>query len=356
MQAEILGFVGFTQQEKDVLSPREAATITEYLRALLSGATSDITQLSTDLQAHLADYNDPHKVGQSASFLESVYTSLYGYYTEMTTTPMSYADFKKMAATPTWLDFVRRLISDYNLYTATKGVTGDVSLSVGLDAAQVDPSATAETTTASGLTSIDDFLTKKGGLTGWDTFSSGDNLGTNGNLLRPKVYVRRDMPPLVTGTDPFTDFQSVTDMEDVADALPLVIGLRLGVGKNPTDGMTDIVSVLVDDQTLTVSYDPITKMIEVKTTEASLTSTAPVSVPTGVAWVVVESNQITIYTQGAQEIASAVTALPTALTAVKSMSLLQPTTTRGDQVNIIALAVFTGISDTAALCSQTAYL
>ena len=356
MQAEILGFVGFTQQEKDVLSPREAATITEYLRALLSGATSDITQFSTDLQAHLADYNDPHKVGKSASFLESVYVALYGYYTEMTADPMTYVAFKDMATTPVWFDFVRRLIADYNLYSVTKGITGSVSLPVGLDAAQADPLSTSTSVTATGITSVDDFLTKKGGLTGWDTFSAGDGLGTNVNLLRPKFYVRRDIPLIVTGTDPFSDFQSVTNVSCNSDPLPVVIGLRLGVGKKPTDGMTDILSLLIDDQTITVSYDPVTQMLEVKTSEASLPNTTPVSVPTGIVWVEISSTQITVYTQTTQGVTSAVTALPVVLSSVKSLSVLQPTTIRGDQINIIALAVFTGISDTASLCSQTAYL
>ena len=357
MQAEILGFVGFTQQEKDVLSPREAATITEYLRALLEGASADLTLLTTSLNSHLSDYDDPHKVGQSKSFLESVYQFLYGYYKDITDAPMSYADFKQMATTPIWLDFVRRLITDHNLFVATKGITGDVTLPVGLDTASVDPLASASTATATGITSIDDFLSKRGGLTGWNTFASGNDLTLNSNFLRPRFYIRKELPLLLTSDAFLKDFLSVTDMDLSDDMLPIHVGLRLGAGKAPTAGMADILSFTIDAHTVTLSYDPVAKSLEVKTTLDGFATIGPVDVPTGIVWVGLTADAITITTQQTQSVTDLTTDITTVpLGTPKSMSILQPTATTGNEVNILAMAVFTGVLDADAIQRQTAYL
>ena len=357
MQAEILGFVGFTQQEKDVLAPREAATITEYLRALLAGASSDIAEFNTDLQTHLTDYADPHKVGQSASFLESVYTFLYGYYTDISDTPMSYSSFKEMARTPVWFDFVRKLIVDHNLFVQCNGITGDVTLPVGLDTASADPNATSPTAVASGISSIDTFLSQRGSITGWNTFSDANALGLNANMLKPKFYSRRDTPLLVTGTDLLDGCQSLNNLDLSGDGWPLMIGLRLGVGKTPTDTEVGVLSVASDSKTFTVSYNPVKQTLTVTTTIDGVPAIGPISVPTGIVWMTLSAASLVVsaqQTQGVQDTATDISSA--AIAALKSLSITQNPNARGGVADLLGIAVFAGIVDTDALYRQSAYL
>lgn len=356
MQANLLGFVGFTRQERDILDAREAATITEYLRLLLVDARDGLIKSQTGLQAHVADEDDPHHTGKSKSFLNSLYRLLYQYYTELSTNPVSFTEFVALANTPVWLDFVRRLLVNHRLYQIAQA-QGSPALPVSVDLGTCDPNDDAQTTTSAGFSSIDDFFSNAGKLSGWAPRSTANNLGLTTVSHRPVLYARRGLPFIATSDQSLSDFLSITDIDLTAEAYPLHIGLRVGRGIAPEAGPVDLCAITTDAGIFTITYDPVSRGISVIVPIDDMAAVPAMTAPTGVFWITLDQTSLRLSAQGPQSgISNFLQFETTTLGAVKSFSLLQDIERRGYLVNLLSVAVFAGISSLDDVYAQNSYL
>lgn len=357
MQANLLGFVGFTRQETDVLSKKEAATITEYLRAIFETVGGDRQTLTQTLSDHENDFDDPHETGKSATFLKSVYQVLYQYYCDLSSDPVSYDTFLTMTTSVVWGSFLRRLITDHALFltASADGATGTLPATV--DTGNTDPNAASPLGSFGPVSSIDDFFKDRAATPGWNVLSTTDDLSIIPNHLPPKIYVRPGLPLLVASNDPSKLFLRQQTIDLTGETLPITIGLRLGRGRVAQSQSCDLMTLTLDDGDYTISYDAVEKTLVVSTPSKTVSTTTAVTLPTGVVWVTMDPMQITVAAQGLQDVSVMTQALTDiSPKSIRSLTLLQRLCDPSEPVAINALAVFTGMVDHVAVCSQSSYL
>lgn len=359
MTADIVGFVGFTRQENDLLDPKEAATITEYLRSMYESGALGLATLSADLSAHVNDYDDPHRTAQSPVFLASVESLLYQYYCDISDeTPMAQDAFSEMLKSPLLLEFARRLIVDQSIFDKITSDNETLTLPTTEDNLYADPNATAQTSTAKLYPDIVSFLKALGGLTGWNSFAKGNTISTGANYVRPYIYGRIGLVPIISKSKNVNKLNSLEDLPiDTAD-LPITICARMGHGTTTPNAPVDIVSIVFGSETYTVQWDQSANTVTVNNSSNTAAAALTVPVSTGTFWLEFDQTGIflaaydgTTYNRTSYTFASGET-----LGAPSVFNVLQPLMGRPQDVTLFSVALFAGVIDSDLIGLQTEYL
>lgn len=359
MSASIIGFVGFTQQESDILDPREAATITEYLRSMFESGALGIKTLSADLSAHIADYNDPHRTARSVTFITSVYGLLYKYYCDISDeTPMGYTAFYEMMQSPILFELVRRILLNKTMFAATTSNQQVITFPNTVDRMYADPNAVAQPSTLTLYPDIERFFKALGGVTGWDTFAKGNALGMAANFVAPVFYARMGLPPIVTKTQWRSDFYSLTDLVIPEVDFPITMALRLGSGSVSTTDPVDILSFSFDQGNYILQWNPSTTTLSLVASNQPTQTLLSISAPTGTTWLEITPTGMIVASLSGQTYNRQTYDIPkgTTLSNFGSFSILQPLTGVPQKVSIFALTLFSGVMDSDLTRLQSLYL